>query len=54
MKRKIFMILAVIGMFSTAISMMFAAAARQYDGAIFYLILFTINAFAYFAARSGD
>lgn len=54
MKRKIFMILAVIGMISTAISMIFAATTRQYDGAIFYLILFTINAFAYFAARSGD
>lgn len=48
------MTLAFVGMFSAAISMMLAAAARQYDGAIFYLILFTINAFAYFGARQDD
>lgn len=54
MKRKVFMTLAFVGMFSAAVSMIFAAAARQCDGAIFYLILFIINTFAYFGARQGD
>lgn len=51
MGRKILMIICIIGMISGAVSMMFAAMAKQYTGSIFYLILFFINTLGFYAAK---
>lgn len=51
MERKILMTICIIGMTSGAVSMMFAAMAKQYTGSIFYLILFFINTLGFYAAK---
>lgn len=51
MERKILMTICIIGMISGAASMIFAAMAKQYTGSIFYLILFFINTFGFYAAK---
>lgn len=43
MERKILMTICIIGMISSAVSMIFAAMAKQYTGSIFYLILFSLT-----------
>ena len=52
MGRKIFMIICIIGMISSAASMVFTAMDKQYTGSIFYLILFFINTFGFYAAKN--
>jgi hypothetical protein len=52
MKHKIFIALCVIGMISTSVSMIWAAVEKQYDGSLFYLILFFINIFGFYTAKN--
>lgn len=51
MERKMLMTICIIGMISSAVSMIFAAMAKQYTGSIFYLILFFINTFGFYTAK---
>lgn len=51
MKRKIYMTIGIVGATSTAASMIFTAIDKQYTGSIFYLILFFINVFVFYAAK---
>lgn len=52
MGRKIFMTICIIGMISSAASMVFTAMDKQYTGSIFYLILFFINVFGLYVAKN--
>lgn len=52
MGRKIFMTICIIGMISSAASMVFTAMDKQYTGSIFYLILFLINVFGFYTAKN--
>lgn len=51
MERKILMTICIVGMVSTSVSMIWAAVDKQYAGSIFYLMLFIINTFGFYAAK---
>jgi hypothetical protein len=52
MKRKIFMTICIIGAVLASTSMVFTTIAKQYTGSIFYLILFFINVFGFYATKN--
>lgn len=54
MGRKIFIALCVVGMIFTLVSMIWTAVEKQYDGSIFYLVLFIINALGYHATKKEE
>lgn len=52
MKRKILMMICIVGAVFASTSMVFTTIAKQYTGSIFYLILFFINVFGFYTAKN--